>query len=233
MKFRAIEAGEYLRNDALSGGDYSGGFGYIAHVNVAQVLKAAEEDDDAKDNIAYSGMNDFSLRDCIEDHEDCPPALIIADGGYNSVEAHIHPDWSAGVEIIEGLENYPVVDDEALSEREMELADEAWESYIEGDVLNAITNNIDDDDDAERVSDYIDAHEDWLAEQFHQACEDHNCYAEFEGDGGVSYSALDDIAETIAEATLAEIDTSVRGSQLRAIRDGVMLSLDFGEVHAA
>lgn len=48
------------------------------------------------------------------------------------------------LEIIEGLGNYPCIDDEALSELEMEGADEAWECWAASDFLKALEKKFDD-----------------------------------------------------------------------------------------
>lgn len=224
MKFSKKSEDDYVTCDPLSGGDY-GGMGYIAHVNVKGLIELAEQDDDAKDNIAHCGMNDWSLRTCVEDYRETPPALIVAEGGYSSITAYVHPDWEEGVEFIEALEQYPVFDDEALSEREMELQDECWESYVRSDVMDHVLDSIEDEDRAADVEEYLEANDPFLIEKFQGACEVHNIYPEHETDGGVHYSDLELIGETIAQDALAETDRSPEGASVRAIRDGLILPL--------
>ena len=45
--------------------------------------------------------------------------------------------------IVEGLEDYPLIDDEALSTLETEGADEAWESWVAGDFRCALEKKFD------------------------------------------------------------------------------------------
>ena len=51
--------------------------------------------------------------------------------------------FDAILDIIEGLEDYLLIDDEALSNVEMEGADEAWESWVAGDFRRALEKKFD------------------------------------------------------------------------------------------
>lgn len=50
------------------------------------------------------------------------------------------------VEVIESLENYPVLDDEEMSKAEMDLADEHWDSYGKRDLVEKIAELADMDE---------------------------------------------------------------------------------------
>jgi hypothetical protein len=225
---RAVKPEDYLTHDCLMGGDY-GGLGYIAHVNVGELVKLAEESEEKiKDTVASCGMNSWSLRDCVEECNSVgfPPSLIISEGGYNSITAYVHPDWAEGVEIIEGLEYYPVVCDEALSEREMELEDEQWESCTRHDLVTDILKGVTNAERHDAIEILLDDDELDLRGQFHAACELHNVYPQFEGGGDVYYHGMDDITDTLRDFLLIETDDSPAASAFRAARDGLMGELD-------
>lgn len=221
--YRKIEASEYLTHDCLSGGDY-GGFGYLARVNVEVLEEIAEQDDDASEHVAHCGMNDWSLRETIEFHEETPPALVIASGWHGSVTAYIHPDWDAGREVIEGLENYPVIDDEAVSEYEMNAEIEAWSSWVRGDLQRDILTRFNAEEQDE-VDEWLDTHEGWLSEKFIDACDKRGSYAIFETDGAPYYADMELIAGDIAQWLKIELDRTPQGSIKRAQRDGLIAPL--------
>lgn len=224
--YTKIESTDYITHDCLSGGDYSG-LGYLAHVNVRCLEKIAEEDAAAKDHIVTSGMSEWSLQDAVED-ADNPPALIIAEGGYGSITAHIHPEWLEGIEVLEGLDNYPIVDDEAVSEREMELEDENWESCLRADLTKMIVDGITNEGKAEQIEQLLDDDELDLREQFTAACDLKNVYPQFEGGGDVYYHGIEEVVSIIRDMTLIEVDDSPQGAAYRAIRDGLMGELSLG-----
>jgi hypothetical protein len=47
------------------------------------------------------------------------------------------------LDALDGLENYPLLDEEALSTLEMELADEAWDSWVADDFVKALETKFD------------------------------------------------------------------------------------------
>jgi hypothetical protein len=221
--YTKIDSTEYLTSDCLSGGDY-GGLGYIAHVNVKELENMAATDPEVRQHIARCGMNSWSLRDCVDEHNSVgfPPALIISEGGYNSITAYVHPEWPEGVEAVEALEHYPVLDDEALSERECELESESWSSYIRDDLQKMILDGIPEAARRDQIELLLDDDELDLREHFQAACELHNVYPAFEGGGSVFYHGMDDIAATIRDYLLIETDDSPAASAFRAARDGLM-----------
>lgn len=233
---------EYVTNSALSGGDY-GGAGYLAHVNCEVLQKAAEEFGHG-DNIMGSGFNDWNLERDVQDELDreCDaPVLIMQSGGYNSVAALVRADVEELVEMVASLDDYPVLDDEALSEREMEIEAEAWIDYTAGEVRDFVEDAVEDDADeafVERVEEFLEQVDgDLFHEWFLEGSCECNVYPEFEGGGTVYYRGLDEIgayiyAEYVKPAVealiLDEID-SPAAAILRAIRDERILPL-FSEV---
>jgi hypothetical protein len=51
------------------------------------------------------------------------------------------------IEIFGGLDNYPVIDEEAMSEVEREGEDEAWDSWVRHDYERALTAGLNEDDE--------------------------------------------------------------------------------------
>jgi hypothetical protein len=49
------------------------------------------------------------------------------------------------IEIFEGLDNYPVIDEEAMSEVEREAEDEAWDNWVRRDYERALVTALNDD----------------------------------------------------------------------------------------
>ncbi len=97
------------------------------------------------------------------------------------------PDTPENRELIEGLEDdYPLIDDEVLSQIELELEEEAWGSWIRRDLLHNLPDSI--QDFAEDIDDGV------LYECYRQAMEKENEYPTFEGDG--VYVHIDRIQDT-------------------------------------
>jgi hypothetical protein len=97
--------------------------------------------------------------------------------------------------VIEGLDRYPLIDDEALSNLETEGADEAWESWVASDFRRAL----------EKKFDGIDF--DWpndadLRSFFEQKREKANEYWESESCGPSVFVRVEKVAEGIALADL-------------------------------
>ena len=90
-------------------------------------------------------------------------------------------------EDLEDLEDYPVISDDALSNLEMRLEEEAWESWVRGDFSSALE---DAGIDTEGIP------EGALRETFHAALEASNTYAEHEPGCSVYY----DIDRIIGDA---------------------------------
>lgn len=99
--------------------------------------------------------------------------------------------------VLEGLENYPLINDEVLSNLESEKADEAWESWVAGDFRRAL----------ERKFDRVDF--EWPSDSdlrtfFEQKAQEANEYWFNEGYGPDMYIRLDKIVEGIALDNLAD-----------------------------
>jgi hypothetical protein len=101
--------------------------------------------------LCYSDYSDSSTihvanrRAFLQEYEDYCIELY-GDFNYHGIALSI--DWlcaeenketaSEMLETLEALENYPVIDEEVLSEVEMELSNEAWESWVEHDYVRGL-----------------------------------------------------------------------------------------------
>jgi hypothetical protein len=97
---------------------------------------------------------------------------------------------------LEGLEDYPVLDEQALSELEMELSDEAWETCYARDFAEAVKGKFDDCADLELPAD--------LRTFFEGKREEANCYWENEGYGYDMSVNLDRVVECITYEDVVE-----------------------------
>jgi len=114
----------------------------------------------------------FGVRDCY--------------GGYSTYAIILSKPATENPEIkelINGLEDYPLIDEEAHSEHELELEQENWESWVKSDFLHELQNKLETD---KELSDGA------LFKLFRQACEDSNTYPLFET-GEVLYWDFDSI----------------------------------------
>lgn len=80
------------------------------------------------------------------------------DHGTYAIAFHVDKTPDEIVEMLESLENYPVLDESAMSELESEEEDEAWESTYREDYRRALEKEFDGDADAvsdEELSDHF------------------------------------------------------------------------------
>lgn len=107
--------------------------------------------------------------------------------------------------IIGGLENYPVIDESTLSEVEMEIEGEAWESFGRSDFRDSLEKAFKDflDDQEDLLSwyygylwDISDIDDEKYDTLFREACEQSNHYPIFE-EGGSCWFYPDDNAEAV------------------------------------
>lgn len=100
-------------------------------------------------------------------------------------------------ETFAGLENYPCLDDEALSEIEMEAENEAWESWARHDFTRGLVKLFPDHEEA------IDnASDETIREIFETARETANEYWEIETGGG-AWIRIEKIAAKVSPDSLA------------------------------
>jgi len=116
------EGADVVGHAYLTSSDYSGGS--VVRAN----QKAIEQEIDDTD----------------EESNPLPHGIIVrAHGGHNTLAVYFrldmdHKDADKVLEILDGLDDYPSIDDEILSEVENEEETESWESYRADDYLRSL-----------------------------------------------------------------------------------------------
>lgn len=101
-------------------------------------------------------------------------------------------------EILEGLADYPIIDEEALYECEAEAADEAWDSWCRNDFTRALEKKYGDKADFEWPDDPA------LRSFFEEKREDANEYWFNEGSGPDMYVRIDEVVKGITFDDVSE-----------------------------
>jgi len=95
------------------------------------------------------------------------------------------------LEALEGLDNYPLLDEDELCEVEAEAEAEAWSDWIASDFARALPTQHGDD-----------IEDDDLKALYRAACDAGNVYVEFET-GGAAYIDVDKVAKHVDRKALA------------------------------
>lgn len=108
-------------------------------------------------------------------------------GGYGTFAIAIRADLVNEEihEAIAGLNDYPVLDEDALTEYENELEGEAWNNWARHDFVQSIENRFDIEDLEELMTDVQ------IEDLFHELCERSNTY--FMPDGADMYIRIEDV----------------------------------------
>jgi hypothetical protein len=91
------------------------------------------------------------------------------------------------IDIFEGLDNYPVIDEEAMSEVEREAEDEAWDNWVRHDYERALAAAL--NEDAEYATD--------KAHEFREGCLCQDCLEEAIDKVGDLRSVFEEVASRI------------------------------------
>lgn len=187
----------YVTHDLLTCGDY-GGAGSVGVANIRTVLEQFEGrvEEWSYRNLRREAEGEPSHYLCSGTWEhDIPedPCLHVV-GAYGSEFIYLLEGEEAD-EILAGLENYVVLDDEAVTEVEMEWEHEAWDSWLRSDLIHALYDKWDDEDlegiDPEDLKDSV------LWEAYQRAMEKTNTYPEVEYSG--VHVDVDRIADTFCD----------------------------------
>lgn len=105
--------------------------------------------------------------------------------------------FDAICEALEGLDNYPCFDDEALSTLEMEGADEAWESWVRGDFERALCKRFADCEDCTGEVEFDFSDDSAVRALFERTADSAGEYWFNEGYGPDMYIRVDKVVESI------------------------------------
>ena len=166
-------------------------------------------------DIRYCSGSDYSNSSSVEvSNYRCLTECELADkewlktyyGGYGTFGVLIHAaellkdtDCESCLEYLSGLADYPVLDEQLMSEVEHEWETEAWENWCREDFEKAIVSRFGGDIDG---LDCFDIPADKLASLFYTLAERSNTYWEAESVGTGSIIDLDRI---VAAATLGDV----------------------------
>lgn len=127
--------------------------------------------------------------------------LVLTCGNYSSEQAWLL-DTPEARETLDALEDYPAIDDGAISEIEMEWEQEAWTSWLRSDLIRAM-RKIDEDfaEQAENLDDAI------LFQAYRDAMDSTNTYPEAE------YSGVYVDVDRILSAFIVNLETHILGDE--------------------
>jgi len=135
------------------------------------------------------------------------PELREIGGGYGSFGVAVDPRYLSEdlLNSLQGLEDYPVLDEEDLSHYELELQGEAWENWAEQEFRQALESRLSEissEDEAETAAEQISS--ETLYELFHQALETGNLYWYHEC-ATSAWIDCEDVASEISDESLREL----------------------------
>jgi len=144
------------------------------------------------------------------------PELREIGGGYGSLGVAVDPRYLSEdlLENLQSLEEYPVLNEDDLSHYEMELQNEAWESWAEEEFRRALEvrlSEISSEEEAERTAEELSS--ETLYETFYYALEIGNIYWHY-GCATSAWIDCEDAAKSVSDETLRGL-LSV-GSVIRA-----------------
>jgi len=170
----------YLIPNLMIGSDYSGCA--VTKSNYRSFLREFKGDDDDDDNANFKEAN----------------GVLSLYGGYSTyavaIRLDVLKDNEEMQECLNALEDYPLMDENDLSELEMELQDESWEGCYEHDFKNEIEDGLGIDDVAEIGLDNSDK----VYELFNYLAEKNNEYWIIE-EGCNAYIDLERVMENFDE----------------------------------
>ena len=190
MQEEAIVDGTvWITDSALVAGDYCG-TSSVGEANLRDILQIAEEEELEVLSLSYSTFHRMERGYSWEDD----PSLEGVDilelyGAYGSRSVYVRKSCEILREVVDALENYPLISDDTHGKVEMEWEDEAWESWVRSDLIATL-----DDDTQEKIEGVEDSA---LFQAYRHSMEDCNEYPVAECSG--VYVAVDRIASTFAE----------------------------------
>jgi len=179
----------WITDSVLVAGDYCG-TNSVGEANLRDILQIAEDEELEVLSLSYSTFHRMERGYSWEDDPSLEGVnLLELYGAYGSRSVYVRKSCEALREVVDALEDYPLISDETHSEVEMEWEDEAWESWLRSDLIATL-----DDDTQDKIDKVEDSA---LFQAYRDAMEDCNEYPVAEGSG--VYVAVDRIAPTFAE----------------------------------
>lgn len=136
--------------------------------------------------------------------------LSLADGDYDGLSLDVRFLTLEMIETIESLEDYPLLSEEDHSELELELQDEAWESWVGSDWRRIVETKLDEtladnnmEDCADEILDKVEDLDCKLRGLFHDCCESSNTF--WEEESGGQWIDLDRVASSLDLADLRDL----------------------------
>lgn len=141
--------------------------------------------------------------------EDYGEYVIEVLGGYNSqyiaVPASLetrNPDvWNELVEMARGLDNYPLINEEDHSLLEMEIAEEAWDAYMEWETKRDLESRLPDD-----MLDGVDPAS--LREHYYRLTHEQNYGPECEDATSAYFPFHESVCDELAELILRRVQSA-------------------------
>lgn len=130
---------------------------------------------DFSSKSAYWNAND--TRESCQDCENAQP-----EHGPAYAQCSYHEAWEELRDVVEGLHDYPSIDDDNLSQLEMEEQDQEWASWARNDFKSAMLKHW-VDDEPENWPQFAYAQESQIDQMFYELSEEANEYWESTGDG--------------------------------------------------
>lgn len=192
---------EYVSHNALTFGDY-GGSGSAGLANIETIVE------DHQESIVQCGMQalqDASIahlarfeKELIYEITSIKPEVIEAHGDYSSRQVWIRKDIDEIEKYTDRLKNYPCLDEEKMSEIELDWEVEAWNDWLKSDLIRSLPDEI------EELID--DMNDDKLFSLYRQAMEECNEYPTAEYSG--VYVDVNRISETFGKLIVEAVDGS-------------------------
>jgi hypothetical protein len=155
QEIKTIAGVEYVSHSSLVAGDY-GGAGAVGEANIRSILEAAGEEWDTQ-NVSWREWDRAdNMRQWDKDEPITAPVVVVY-YAYNGRKVWVRRDVEELLELVDGLEDYPLIDDDMHSSVMMEREDEAWESWVRDDLERLTGLDLDDYNDTDLHNAYLEA----------------------------------------------------------------------------
>lgn len=193
---------EFVSPDCCSFGDY-GGAGAVGLSNIRTIVEDKRAGEVIEAYMPFPGAYEPEMAEAVR----AGATVFHVTGGYSSETVYIRADTELATETLEALADYPSLDDEGVSNIELEWENEAWNSWILHDLERACWP-----EDQPAGYDAVTAGEKWSAYRF--AMELKNEYPEAE------YSSVYVNVERIAPTFAAIIGRVLGGEDVDIMARG-------------